>query len=557
MKKTLLAGLLSVAMILSLAACGDVTVTTDTNAPKEAEGEAEAEAEGEAEAAASGYQTTYGDKQFDNVEITVELFDRSNAPEGSTITENKWTKYAQDAMAEVGINLQFVAVPRGDEVTKMNTMMATGTAPTVLGTYNYTYARDFFNQGGTYDMAPFVNGEGQAENLKAYLGENCLNLGTTPDGELFTLIARRATVAQNNIFIRKDWLDKLGLDIPKTTEELHDAVYKFVHENPDGEESVTGAIFLGLESNTTAGYNNIVWWAFSENAEDEKQVAVQEGFEYYADPGYREYLRYVNQFYNEGLLSPEFYASTDEILQAKFVNNQLGFLERNVGFNVDILRGCLLQALKNNNPEAEMVAIPSLINEKTGNSYSPAYSEGGIALIFPKTATEEQVEAAVTYLDWMAKEGGFTFYHGFEGEHFEYNEDGVPIAKDPEYNKTDKDWIRTDLFLVGNQGYFATVEEFNQAIAADNPGWEEYTIDDYEYALSGKVIQGAAYLAAGELQTETATDFSTLKSQYMVQCITCTPEEFDGIYDEWLAQSEALGVQDILAEREAFYDSVK
>ncbi len=35
-----------------------------------------------------GYQTTYGSKMFDDVTISVELFfDRSNAPEGSTIPE--------------------------------------------------------------------------------------------------------------------------------------------------------------------------------------------------------------------------------------------------------------------------------------------------------------------------------------------------------------------------------------------------------------------------------------------------------------------------------------
>ena len=54
-----------------------------------------------AEGGESKYQTTYGSKQFDGVTISVELFDRSNAPEGSTILENRWTKYAQDAMAEV------------------------------------------------------------------------------------------------------------------------------------------------------------------------------------------------------------------------------------------------------------------------------------------------------------------------------------------------------------------------------------------------------------------------------------------------------------------------
>ena len=85
--------------------------------------------------ASGGYKTTYGDKQFDNVTITVELFDRSNAPEGSTITDNRWTKYVNEQMNKVGINVEFVTVPRSDEVTKMQTMVGAQTAPDITITY--------------------------------------------------------------------------------------------------------------------------------------------------------------------------------------------------------------------------------------------------------------------------------------------------------------------------------------------------------------------------------------------------------------------------------------
>ena len=84
-----------------------------------AETSSEAGTDTEANVSDGACQTTYGDKQFDNVTITVEIFDRSNAPEGSTITDNKWTKYAQEEMGKVGINVEYVAVPRNDETTKI------------------------------------------------------------------------------------------------------------------------------------------------------------------------------------------------------------------------------------------------------------------------------------------------------------------------------------------------------------------------------------------------------------------------------------------------------
>ena len=81
--------------------------------------------------------TTYGEKMFDNVTITVELFDRSNAPDGNTLTDNRWVEYVNQEMNKVGINVEFVGVPRADEVTKMQTMMSSGTAPDIVTTYTY------------------------------------------------------------------------------------------------------------------------------------------------------------------------------------------------------------------------------------------------------------------------------------------------------------------------------------------------------------------------------------------------------------------------------------
>lgn len=151
------------------------------------------------QAEASKYQTTYGSKTFDNVTITVELFDRSNAPDGSTITENKWTEYVNQEMNKVGINVEFVPVPRWDEVTKMQSMVAGQTAPDLTLTYTYAYAEDYFNQGGIWDLSEFIDGPDQALNMKEYLGQEVLDIGRNPDGKLYGIVAKRATTAKDNI----------------------------------------------------------------------------------------------------------------------------------------------------------------------------------------------------------------------------------------------------------------------------------------------------------------------------------------------------------------------
>lgn len=543
MKKRFLALLLVVVLVLSLTACKGGSGSGDG---------------GKSDTKESQYKTTYGAEDFGGTEISVEIFDRSNAPEGSTSTDNKWTHYAQEAMEAKGIKLSFVSVPRADEVTKMTTMMASGTAPTILGTYTWSYCRDYMRNDGIWDLAPFVDGEDQAKNLKAYLGENCLELGRDTDGKLIGIVARRATVALQNLFIREDWLKTLGIEIPTTVEQYHDAIAEIVAKNPGGQPNTIGmemgVISWSGDYNTTTYLYN----PFNSFINDEKSQAV--GYVYYTDPHYIDYLKYLNSFYNEGLTNSEFFAATEEQLKSNFVNSKLGSFSSNVGYNVDILRGNLLMTLKENDPEAEMVAIKPLENLYFKGEYPQgAYGEGGMMLYFPKTYNEKQVAAGITYLDWMGtKDGGFVFYHGFEGEHFEYNENNVPIPKDADYNKVDKDWLRTDIFLIGNQGYFQTVDEFNQAIAADNPGWESYTIQDYEYSMWGKLLPQAQYMYSPQSALDAQTDITLVNNEWGIKCITCKPEDVQANYDQWMADLESKGnIKKVIEDTQAVYDEVR
>ena len=51
------------------------------------------------------------------------------------------------------------------------------------------------------------------------MGQDVLNVGKNADNNLYGIVAKRPTLAASNLFIRQDWLDKLGLDVPETLEE--------------------------------------------------------------------------------------------------------------------------------------------------------------------------------------------------------------------------------------------------------------------------------------------------------------------------------------------------
>lgn len=557
MKKKFLSCVLVVSMLATLfVGCGKDEKSKDNSVPSSSSNSSSTSTEkgksdtnNETTGSASKYQTTYGSKMFDNVKITVELFDRSNAPEGSTITENKWTEYAREQMKKVGIDLEFVPVGRWDEVTKMQAMMASQTAPDITLTYTYSYAEQYFRDGGVWNLSEFIDGPDQALNMKAYLGDDVINIGRTPDNELYGIVAKRATTAKSNLFVRKDWMDKLNLQIPTTPDELYNVIYQMKYNNPDARNTTIGAHLWNAWN---------MKMAFSKIAGNPKEISIALGddaFGDYYDPGNREYYRFMNKLYNAGLLNQEYYTMSEDTFKSYIVTGDLAFYEGSVNYAVDVLRGSLLKTLQENVPDADIVSIPPLKNVNDGKQYSAAYASGGLIAFCPKTASAEVVEACMTYLDWMcSKDGGFVIYHGYEGEHFNYDNNGTPKVIDSAYNAQDKDWIRTDLFLTGNQGYFSTVDEFNACTSLEAPGYEQHVIENYENALTGEIVHDTTYTSPST--PDLITDIGIVRDEYTVSVVTCPEADFDATYDEYMKQLEAVGIKTIIEERTEYFSQL-
>lgn len=549
-RKKMISCLLATAMtVTALAGCGSSADTSagGSNSVDSSQEAAASEGDSADQAGASKYQTTYGSKQFDNVTISVELFDRENAPAGTTVTDNKWTKYIQEEMSKVGINVEFVTVPRGDEIDKMTSMMAGGIAPDIVLTYTYSYARDYYEQGGTWDLSEFIDGEDQALNMKAYLGEDVIDLGrVSGENDLYGIVARRASVARSNFYVRKDWMDALGMSVPTTPDELYDLVEQMAKNNPDGRTDVIG---------TNTWDNGYFLAAFSKLASDPVQSLISCNLTRdYVDEGMKEYWRFKNKLYNNGLLHPEYYLVTSDDYNSYIVNGNYASFEDHVRCNIDERYGYALQTLKENYPSADLVAIPPLKNIWDGQQYSTVYSAGGLIAFCPKTADAETVEACMTYLDWLCtKDGGFVIMNGFEGEHYNW-EDGVAVAIDTEYNVVDKDWIRADLFLTGNQGYYLTEEDFSKGTARQFTGYEQYCLDDFEYATMGTHISDIDdSLYTSPSQTELAADINLVKDEWLVKITTCPIDEFDDNYAAYMEALKDAGVETVHEERVAYF----
>ena len=105
-----------------------------------------------------------------------------------------------------------------------------------------------------------------SDALKSYVesgGEELQKCITNEDGELMAIPAPAITAGGiNEMWIRQDWLDKLGLEAPRTWDELVKVAEAFVTQDPDGngEDDTIGILGPSNSDHMNAiGGISMVW----------------------------------------------------------------------------------------------------------------------------------------------------------------------------------------------------------------------------------------------------------------------------------------------------------
>jgi ABC-type glycerol-3-phosphate transport system substrate-binding protein len=173
--------------------------------------------------------------------ITVEVYNRYNDG-GSDPTSSVYAQYIKQGMLDkYNVDVELVSVGRWTEVDDLNNLLATGDAPDVCVTYSYPTIQTFAGMGGIIDLNPLLTEyKDMLPDLWALLGDYNIYYDQDPEtGSVWAIEAVLAESARINTFIRKDWLDKLGLKLPTTEEEFHNCLIAF-RDNADAIKSEFG-----------------------------------------------------------------------------------------------------------------------------------------------------------------------------------------------------------------------------------------------------------------------------------------------------------------------------
>ncbi|MFC3344017.1 extracellular solute-binding protein [Paenibacillus abyssi] len=479
----------------------------------------------------------------DPITLRVELFDRNNTPAGAPpITDNFMTKYIQENFGDPNnIKVEFVTVPRSEEVDKLNVLMAANQAPDIVYTYDLPTVQRYVKDGGITDLGPLLEEHGQT--LKSVLGEELLSYGIF-DGKQYTIPAKRVLQPQSSTFIRADWLEELGLPLPETTEQFYETMKAFKEKKPG--KSGDNVIPYGQMDYFHMHPIQYSFWEWDKITEEDLYANAE-----WLMPGNKEGYRFLNKMFNEGLVDPDFplHMNKDtQQFQKNLLNGYIGAATTNT--NEPVYMGYLAE-LQKNDPNAKL-AIIDPFTSADGKRPKPIYPPNGLYIMVPKAS--KNAEAAVKYLNWMAEtENIIALQNGTEGETYKM-ENGLPVTLDNDQAKQTL-YNYFDYCIILNGKYVSTTDELKNIEAnASDPNFKDFTVESIATGTNDGVIKPRVVTPI-EAEIKYAPTLKQKDDEIFVKVITAKPENFDAVYDKEVADYMKIGGQEVMDEKRAAYQA--
>lgn len=337
--------------------------------------------------------------------ITVEVYDRG-IDGGSDVTNNMYTEYIKKGMLEDhNVEVEFVAVPRWTEVEQINNLLAAGTAPDLCVTYDLPTIKTYSAMGGVCDMSELVETyKDDLPNLWNWLTETNIYWDKDPaTGELYDIETKLANQNRTNCFVRRDWLDKLGLEAPTTKEEFYNMLCAF----RDNAETL-----LGDDADKMIPFSvsyDVGWRAstliesFLDPEMSDKEFYVN-GFDdrKLTENGVRDAIELLNTWYNEGLMWKDFALYTagdtteDDMMKAGYVGAFIHNWDYPYRNGADSIQANLQRLV---GEDAAYVAIDPF-EDKNGTHTKWIAGPIDRKVFFP--ITNQEPLACLLYLDWLS-----------------------------------------------------------------------------------------------------------------------------------------------------------
>lgn len=244
----------------------------------------------------------------------------SNMPENDTYTDNAYTRYIKSV-----INVQNVDVFEANDSqydTNVSMVISMGSLPDIMVVSSQDEVEQLVEAGLIEDLTESYNNCISDRIRKMYesYGDSLKDM-VTYDGKIMALPETNITDGPNLVWLRKDWMDKLGLSEPHTIDDVVNIVKHFISEDPgnNGEDASGKPNTVGLAVDTDVtgecGYSSeflldIIFACFG--AYPKQWIMNDDGEIVYGSvtDEAKEALSYINSLYNQGVIDNDFLLRT-------------------------------------------------------------------------------------------------------------------------------------------------------------------------------------------------------------------------------------------------------
>lgn len=546
--KKLVALLLVLAMVLSLAACGNggnSSTSSETSTSSAAEDSSAAE---EGETGDDGETAEPGEFQLPIVDepTTLSYFVADDSNCAIMTTDWNDNEFYQEMERRTGVHLEMEMVSSADYQTNFNLMIASGTLADLIyvGASYYAEGVDAAIDDGYFlDLTDLVD-EYMPNYQKVRTSDIQYELlSTTDSGRLGAVYELRQSKQGPwlGLWIRQDWLDDLNLETPVTFDDYHEVLTAFKNE-----KGATAPLILNFSGSDgefgtmSGGLNVLNSWQLDETG--------KVNFGPYMD-AWKEYVTIMNQWYNEGLIDPDFMATDERTADmAKVVTGASGL------FAALYTMPSVYEAASEDSNMNLAPVNPPVKNEgdEIHIRLRDSYTSGNTAI----SADCENPEVAMRWLDYLfTEEGALLANYGIEGDTFEFNEEGEPEFTDKILNN-ENGWTMTQTvasYLCPSAG-IANWSDWTRELAGV-PEKDQACYDVWSEADDTWRLPSSVTLTQDE-STERAAlyaDISTTVKEQTAQFISGALD-IESNWDAYISSLEASGIERAIEITQAAYD---
>ena len=498
MKRFMALMIVSATLLGAVSGCsssGETAGETDRSAETDAEGQSGAQGADVWELAATDPYAPYPETVNYTIGVTVDP--SRTYPEDWENGSPEHSAYTEFYMAKLNVqNTDYFEATDGDDYrTKVSMAISSGDLPDIMSVTHEELVALVENDL-VEDLTDAYNNcasDLMKEIYDSYEGRS-LEMATF-DGRLYAMPTTNISGGPEFLWLRKDWMDKLGLEEPKTLEDVEAIVTAFVEQDPghNGVGKTVGIPLCTTESNFLYGsyssaykMNNVftMYGACPEQWIETAGGNVEYGS---VQPEMKEGLAVLADSYQKGLIDKEFSTRKYSEVTSLITDGRCGSVFAGWWLPYD-LGGCYEL-----NPDAEWVSylLPTSENGKvtawTGNPNQEVYFvvkkgfEHPELLVKIKSLTldynqgdaaytDDSAEAAA-YMEWVNHGYGIEFIGGFDwydavARSYTHIKEAIDGTRDPQ-NMT----AYENSLYESCQAYLASVEAGEQP---DKQNWIDY-----------------------------------------------------------------------------------